>query len=91
MIDFNDVRIQVRVGLPWSNQIKEYQYEIARLEAEDSLAPLPRNRELDPFLYAESMRQHERRKRLIDLVSKMISNALMNACESEDTDRGYKK
>ena len=93
MIDMNDsVKIQVCVRLPWAaNEEKTYLYAMDSLEAGGALTPLPRNRELSPFEYAEASRHHERRKRLIELVAKMISNALMNACESEDTNYGYKK
>jgi hypothetical protein len=84
------VEIRVYVQLPWADKEKCYSYAIDRLEVSDSLAPMSRNREIGPFEHTEAIRHHERRKRLIELVANMISNSLMNACESEDTDHGYK-
>lgn len=83
--------IQVRVRLPWAEQEKAYNYVFDREQIMDALRPLPRDREINPFEQHEAMKQYDRRKRLIGMVAQAIAAALMNACEMEDTDHGYRK
>ncbi len=83
------VEIRVYVWMPWAKEEKAFSYAIDRNQAEKDLTPLPRSREVDYFSALEAERQHERRKRLVEMVSNMISAALMTACESEDTVNGY--
>lgn len=85
------VRICVSVLLPWAEKELNYHYMIDRFQAQEALKPLPRNREFDPFEGREAQAQRERRGGLIDMVAMMIARALMTACESEDTDHGYRK
>lgn len=92
MFDLKDrVEIQVYIRLPWTNKERVCSYAIDRFEVNDSLAPLSQNKEIDPSEYFEKMKQMERRKRLIDLIAKMISNSLINACASEDIDHDIKR
>jgi hypothetical protein len=87
----NFVCIEVIVSLPWAREEKHYRYDIGRQQAEDALIPLPKDRELDPAELFEAQRQNQRRRDLIEMVSRQIAFALMNACESEDTVNGYRR
>ena len=89
---FNDaVRVEVRVRLPWAEDELVYGYAIDRHQAREGLVPLPRDREIDQFSCIEAQRQIERRSRLVHMVSEQIAGALISACESQDTVRGYPK
>lgn len=90
LTDDNFVRVDVYVRLPWARDEKVFSYKIGRFQAEEALTPLPKDRELIPSEMFEAQRKHERRQRLIDLVSSQIAIALMSACESEDTVNGYR-
>ena len=89
----NEVRISVSVFLPWAKNELRYNYAVSRLEAEENMTPLPRDREL-PFAYwshEEARAKRERRNRLARVLGAMISNAILDACERQDTVSGYKK
>ena len=81
----DNVIIDVYVRLPWATGEYQYGYAISRKEAMDALTPLPRNRSIDPYELFEAQRKYDRRASLIKAVSQNIANAIMNACESEES------
>jgi len=93
MMEFynESVRIEVNIRLPWAKNELRYQYAIDKKQAREGLVPLPKEREFDPYAAFEAQRQNDRRHTLVDMVSRQIAGALMNACESQDTDHGYPK
>lgn len=87
----SDLKVKVSISLPWALDEKCYAFTISRQLAEDSLAPLPRDRELDPVALFEAGRQHDRRKKVIEDVANKVAFSLMNACELEDTTNGCRR
>lgn len=88
-------KVRVSVFLPWHSEVIASEIEICRLEAEDSIAPLPRDREL-PFAvldHERACRMQEKRRWLCGVIGRdlatHITEAIMKAVESRDPQFGY--
>ena len=92
MRDYEDVvRVECSMIFPWIPHEIRYVFAVSRIQFENALTPLPRDRELNPFSREETIQQLKRRERLAEIISKNIAYNILDACEKEDTVMGYRK
>ena len=86
-----EVIINVSVELPWAEKVFTFSHSISRMVAEDSLVPLPRDREINPFSAAETHQMIKRRNDLAESLGRMVSSSILSSVEFCDTVNGYRK
>lgn len=56
-----------------------------------TFAPLPGTREIEPWAMQEAIAQRDRRQRIAKVIAAQLAEAILEACERNDTVRGYAK
>ena len=74
-----ELEIHVYINWPEGEEVA-YTYTMPRIEYEDSLAPLPKDRFLDTREAIRAAQMQRLRDGIIDFISKSIANALYHAC-----------
>ena len=89
----DDVRIEVYVYLPWAKERGPFRagYMVDAATAHRALTPLPREREIDRLAMIEASEQRRRRRDVVGTVSRVLAETILQACEAEDTENGYRR
>jgi len=78
-----ELRVSVCINWPEGEEVA-YTYTMPRMEYEDSLAPLPKHRFIDPLDHMRAQEMLRLRENTIDFISKSIANSLFHACAKRE-------
>lgn len=79
----------IEVSIRRGNSILRQCIRVDECIFEKSLAPLPRNREIDPREYDAAVQQIKTRRLVVNHLAAKLADALLKMCEKEDPQMGY--
>ncbi len=84
------MKLDVRVTVELPNGKREvfgYAWPEHHLDG-STFAPLPRDRELEPWAWHEAAAQRDRRQRVAEVIAAQLADAILTAAERNDPVRG---